>query len=275
MEVIVVDDFSCICNSVSHALPSESHTFEGANFGSLPTNNHHIDDNNIPLIIELMNNLPHKESEYLYMNRALNSDIIVSSVVEYTSSNDFVIQTKGSIIFKEEGKIINHGKGGVILKSGVPAKEDLKPSNINNATISFEGNSPQITLTEHLHGSVKLYYNPLQVKGQHKYQNPIDYTEFIKPESAVKSYMWVNNVKDLQMINLFLSGDYALSSSIDASSTSKWQDGAGFLPLGKKDYPFSGDFDGCGHTIFNLFINRPDMPYVGMFGFSNHLPCIR
>ena len=40
--------------------------------------------------------------------------------------------------------------------------------------------------------------------------------------------MLVNSIYDLQMINLFLSGNYALSTNIDASVTKEWDSGKGF-----------------------------------------------
>ena len=63
-----------------------------------------------------------------------------------------------------------------------------------------------------------------------------------------------------------LSGNYALGSNIDASSTSTWNSGAGFTPIGTQATPFTGNFEGLGHTISNLTINRPSTNYVGLFG---------
>jgi len=71
------------------------------------------------------------------------------------------------------------------------------------------------------------------------------------------------------MINLFLSGNYALSGNIDASVTKEWDSGRGFLPLGRESHPFSGHFDGNGYSISILYINRPEQDNVGLFGFSS------
>ncbi|MBE0430605.1 MAG: hypothetical protein IBX67_02145 [Dehalococcoidia bacterium] len=32
-------------------------------------------------------------------------------------------------------------------------------------------------------------------------------------------------------------------------------------------YPFTGTLDGQGHEVRDLFIDRPDEPYVGLFGY--------
>ena len=46
-----------------------------------------------------------------------------------------------------------------------------------------------------------------------------------------------------------------------------WNDGAGWEPIGVAGTSrFSEYFDGNGHAISNLFINRPNTDYVGLFG---------
>jgi filamentous hemagglutinin family protein len=72
---------------------------------------------------------------------------------------------------------------------------------------------------------------------------------------------------DLQGMNGGLSGNYVLGANIDAASTSSWNGGAGFTPVGA-DYstPFLGKFDGLGHAVSGLTINLPSQRYVGLFG---------
>jgi hypothetical protein len=55
---------------------------------------------------------------------------------------------------------------------------------------------------------------------------------------------------------------YALTADIDASETATWWDGAGFAP---RDL-HAAVFDGNGHTITGLHINRPSESDVGLFG---------
>ncbi len=43
--------------------------------------------------------------------------------------------------------------------------------------------------------------------------------------------------------------------------------GLPLTPVGNDTTPFTGVFDGGGHTIRNAFINLPDEDYVGLFGF--------
>ncbi len=78
---------------------------------------------------------------------------------------------------------------------------------------------------------------------------------------------------DLQGMNGGLSTRYALGSNIDASATSTWNAGAGFAPVGDNSTSnntsrFTGTFDGLGHSITGLTINRPSTDYVGLFGYT-------
>ena len=61
-------------------------------------------------------------------------------------------------------------------------------------------------------------------------------------------------------------GDGAVDSDDDY-----WNDGAGWEPIGNQFpvYNFNAAFEGNGHTISNLFINRKDTEflYVGLFGY--------
>lgn len=53
---------------------------------------------------------------------------------------------------------------------------------------------------------------------------------------------------------------YALGSDIDAAETRSWNSGAGFSPI-----QHIANFDGFGHAISNLYINRPSEGEVGLF----------
>lgn len=73
---------------------------------------------------------------------------------------------------------------------------------------------------------------------------------------------------DLQGMQGNLAGYYALGADIDASATSGWNSSAGFAPVGNSSTKFTGVFDGLGHTITGLTINRPATSYVGLFGYA-------
>lgn len=59
---------------------------------------------------------------------------------------------------------------------------------------------------------------------------------------------------------------YKQTADIDASSTSTWDSGQGFSPIGNTTTTFSGTYDGDGFEISNLYINRTSSDYCGLFG---------
>ena len=86
-------------------------------------------------------------------------------------------------------------------------------------------------------------------------------------------YMRVHDVYDLQNINAKRDGRYILAGNIDAGVTNTWNRTSngieGFLPIGE-DYrtQFTGQFDGAGHTLRGLYINRPNENTQGLFGYT-------
>ncbi|MCT7468337.1 GLUG motif-containing protein [Aliarcobacter cryaerophilus] len=87
-----------------------------------------------------------------------------------------------------------------------------------------------------------------------------------------------SNDGTLQGINGNLNGNYVLGSNIDAgvtkTDTAKW--GAeGFNPIGDYSNNFNGTFDGLGHTISDLYINRNSTTYVGLFGYINNSSTVK
>jgi hypothetical protein len=81
------------------------------------------------------------------------------------------------------------------------------------------------------------------------------------------------NWYDLHAIRDDLGGSYFLMNDLDsnaagytelASEIANW--GRGWEPIGTPDDPFTGSFNGQGYEIKDLFINRPDENYVGLFG---------
>lgn len=77
----------------------------------------------------------------------------------------------------------------------------------------------------------------------------------------------ISTLAGLQAMNANLAEDYILVKDIDASATSGWNSGAGFIPVGTNANKFTGSFDGQNHVINGLFINRPNTYYVGLFGY--------
>ncbi len=60
---------------------------------------------------------------------------------------------------------------------------------------------------------------------------------------------------------------YKQTADIDASTSSSWNSGKGFTPIGNGSVQFNGTYDGNGHTISGLYISLSAYEYVGMFGY--------
>ncbi len=62
---------------------------------------------------------------------------------------------------------------------------------------------------------------------------------------------------------------YIQTAGIDASTTSTWNSGAGWVAIGNSTNKFSGSYNGQGYTLNNLYINNSTNTYNGLFGYTN------
>ena len=77
---------------------------------------------------------------------------------------------------------------------------------------------------------------------------------------------------DLNAINHDLSSNYTLMNDLDSNTLGYDElagptanQGMGWEPVGTDDSPFNGTFDGQEYEIRELFINRPNEDFVGLF----------
>ncbi len=81
----------------------------------------------------------------------------------------------------------------------------------------------------------------------------------------------------LQLMSLDLTASYTLGADIDLTGAFTAVGGyysglwgsSGFVSIGSDTSNFTGSFDGQGHTITGLTINRAGTNYVGLFGYTN------
>lgn len=95
---------------------------------------------------------------------------------------------------------------------------------------------------------------------------------------APRAIVQIHSIGELQNITGDLAGRYELAGDIDATETKGWNGNRGFDPVGSYDgdyrdlsaaacpEAFTGTFDGAGHTIRNLCINRSSENCTGLFG---------
>ncbi|MBB3699952.1 T9SS type A sorting domain-containing protein [Flammeovirga yaeyamensis] len=94
----------------------------------------------------------------------------------------------------------------------------------------------------------------------------IDYTFFAGGKGTPFSPLEIDNLAQLKIISEIPHLQtlcFNLIADIDAYDTRHWNEGKGFTPIKK----FYGKFNGQGHYIKNLYINRPEEDEVGLFSF--------
>ena len=179
------------------------------------------------------------------INSTVSGDIIINGAVSWSSNNTLTFNSVRDI--KLNSNITATGNGaGLVLGFGAGRSYSLA----NWSSITLAGSTPILKIGEAGSEATYIVINSLGVAGD------ISGTT-------------------LQGINSNLAGRYALGSNIDATETSGWNAGAGFAPVGDGTTNFTGQFDGLGHAISNLIINRPTTDYVGLFGFTSGSSIVR
>ncbi|MBP1641242.1 MAG: filamentous hemagglutinin N-terminal protein, partial [Bacteroidetes bacterium] len=83
--------------------------------------------------------------------------------------------------------------------------------------------------------------------------------------ASLENLYWIANQANNKSNNF--SGKYFIQTAdIDASSTSTWFSGAGWTPISGTSTDFFGSYNGQGHIISGLHINRSSTGCVGLFG---------
>ncbi|PYI52029.1 S-layer homology domain-containing protein [Paenibacillus flagellatus] len=78
----------------------------------------------------------------------------------------------------------------------------------------------------------------------------------------------VTTAKELSDIRNDLAASYKLGADIDLAGYDHDRDGKGWLPIGNDGAaPFTGTFDGGGHTIRGLKVDRGLSDFAGLFGY--------
>lgn len=203
--------------------------------------------------------LNHVEIQTLATGNSGSGDIYVRDAVTWNTLNKLTLTAHRNINI--EAAISANGGGSVKLRA-----DSL---GTGAGTVVF-GPSGRIRVNN---ASVGIYYNPVSYNhaGTKSDLNGNPYSAYVTASGSgsMSAYMLVNNANQLQSISNNLLGIYALGRNIDASSTSGWNAGAGFLPIGSVGNQFTGILDGQHHVVSNLVINRPTSPFIALFGYMN------
>jgi filamentous hemagglutinin family protein len=100
---------------------------------------------------------------------------------------------------------------------------------------------------------------------------------FTRPMLRSEARNYITNSHQLQLVAMQPTGNYVLRYDLDLTNDlidnlayyrNIWS-GQGFASLGDAATPFTGSFDGAGHTINSLVIDTPSADGVGLFGTVN------
>lgn len=217
----------------------------------------------------------------------VNGDLTVGSGLNWTTGNTLTLSAYRDVNIN----------ANITNSNSVGANVTLRADNtgISSGTVTF-GSGNKVTTN----GAVTIYYNPggsfnatvngAMVSIPKDYTHPTDYSRNAVIYTGgtagnVTAYMLVNNVNELQAIGTnrtTLAGNYALGRDIDASVTRTWNPDHsyhsvpgtyyyGFLSLGVNDAtsittPYTGIFNGGGHTINGMYMQRDYSFHVALFG---------
>lgn len=98
-----------------------------------------------------------------------------------------------------------------------------------------------------------------------------DTVNFAGGEGTAENPYQVATAAHLNNVRSHLGSYFRLTANIDlagylSSGGDGYNEGAGWVPIGEDMDEFTGHFDGNGHTISGLYINRPTGDHVGLFG---------
>jgi len=206
-------------------------------------------------------------------------NITVGAPITWSQATTLTLDADNNIII---GEAITAPAGGLILNAGGAI-----------TTPGSYGRSDGTTAASATTGAVNVGVFLLEAGAWTQVSNPLpafsatdfrlnggSFLRVLGGDGSAGNPYAISDVYGLQGINTVrnsggspdLSLNYRLANDIDASGTRQWTDGrsiVGFTPIGGSVpdlAPFSGMFDGQGHTISGLFINRPSSSEVGLFG---------
>ncbi|MET0379463.1 MAG: YDG domain-containing protein, partial [Spongiibacteraceae bacterium] len=191
----------------------------------------------------------------------------------------------------------NLGSGNVVIQSTTGSAGTLGDVNVNDAvtwsanklTLNAQNNininanlnasSSASLALEYGQGAVAAGNTSSVVTHGASVNLPASTTNFTTRQGSngvVKNYTVITSLgaagsttaTDLQGMAGNLAANYALGSNIDAAATSSWNAGAGFTPIGTDPSRFAGVFDGLGHTVSGVYINRTGSNFTGLFGYT-------
>lgn len=164
-----------------------------------------------------------------------NGDIEVASNVSWHSPASLTLAAYRSIAIDAGNKIRNRGSGNLTLRADATAI-DNGGGVTNNGVIDWSRSTGTVTALYDMNGS----YSPGTLERNAAWTSAPD----SGLATQITGYELVNSAQDLENVRHGLDGNYAVGNDFDAPT----EEGR-FVPIGNIDNPFTGQFDGLGHTI--------------------------
>jgi filamentous hemagglutinin family protein len=164
------------------------------------------------------------------------------------------------------GGLIGHVGVGSFTNTGNPNYWDKESTQQNNAT----GNG----VTTGMAGLTTAQARSPGIYANWDFTSDWFHTGDLRPMLRSEYATTITNAHQLQLMAMNLTAAYTLARDIDAAESAGtnasgiWST-AGFVPVGSYTTQFTGTFDGLGHTISGLSVNRPTTDYNGMFGYTS------
>jgi len=183
-------------------------------------------------------------------------DLTLRGNVQWNGNASLTLGAAHNATVAQASSIANKGGGNLKLRADANGV-DNGGSVTNRGVIDWSGSTGIVSALYDMNGS----YAPGTLL-THAGWTAAPYSGQV---TQITAYRLVNNQTDLGKVSQNLSGNYALGKNIDATGTAY---PGGFTPIGATaDAPFTGQFDGFGHTIDHIGIaDSSSSGYVGIFG---------
>jgi len=172
-------------------------------------------------------------------------NLTIASSLQWNGAASLTLNANHDVIIDPYQTLRNTGSGNLTLRADNSAL-DNGGSVFNFGTLDWSGSTGIVSALYDMNGS----YSPGTVRS-----NP---AWFAAPDSGlveqITIYQLINSLRNLQSIALNLAGTYALGINLnDPLDPTLSFNRYTLTPLGSVATPFTGQFDGMGHTISGLY----------------------
>ena len=167
-----------------------------------------------------------------------SGDLSVLSNIRWRGAASLTLDAYHSITVGPNATLANNGTGNLTLRADASAI-DNGSSVINNGTIDWSKSTGIVSALYDMNGT----WQPGTLRSNASWSA----APFSGLVTQVTAYELVNSIADLNNVALNLAGIYALGTDLTAPRH------LSFSPIGGSTAsPFTGQFDGMGHTISDL-----------------------